>query len=241
MNINTDSHPAVNSSTGSSTTTTRSGSARIKRAGSLLLAGALAGAVAAGLPAAMAAPANAKAVTKCSSRDWRCDKSGYSEHSHRSFWQMYAGHNCTNYVAFRLIRDGAAPKIGYLHNGGDWATDARRHGIPVNDQPAVGAAAQWDSGAGGVSYSGHVAYVETVGDGWIVVAEDNYSSGPMNVRQIHVGDPEWPSNFIHFPRRTIGPAPEAQIPVTGGPAAGSGATGFDLPALFRTAAPTLAD
>lgn len=246
MNINAEFQPALMSPPAKSAAAPAGNPARpapadrhpnrLKRGGSVLLAAV----IAAGLPAAVASPAEATAVTKCSSRDWRCDQSGYAEHAHRSFWLMYSGHNCTNYVAYRLIRDGASPKIGYLHNGGDWASDARRHHIPVNDQPVVGAVAQWNPGAGGMSSSGHVAYVEKVGDGWILIAEDNYSSGPMNLRQIHVGDPEWPSNFIHFPRRTLGPAPEAQIPVADGTVAGPNATGFDLSALFRAAAPTLA-
>ena len=142
---------------------------------------------------------------KCSGRDYHCDHSGYGQHAGTSFWLMATGHNCTNYVAWRLIQDGVDPKIDYLHNGGDWADDARGHHIPVDHTPVPGAVAQWTSGAGGVSWAGHVAYVEAVGDGWIQIAEDNYSSGPMSIRVIHSTDPQWPSNFVHFPR----PAPPA--------------------------------
>lgn len=154
-------------------------------------------------PAAQAAP-----EMKCTGRDYRCDHSDYAAHSGTSYWLMATGHNCTNYVAWRLIREGVDPKIDYLHNGGDWADDARGHQIPVDHAPVPGAVAQWTSGAGGVSWAGHVAYVEAVGDGWIEIAEDNYSSGPMSIRVIHTTDREWPSNFIHFPRPTPPPAPD---------------------------------
>lgn len=184
---------------------------------------------------AAAAPAQAAAIMRCSGNDWKCDNSGYAANAHRSFWMMYAGHNCTNYVAYRLIRDGVDPNIDYMHNGGDWAEDARQHGIPVNGTPIPGAAAQWNPGAGGVSRSGHVAYVETVGDGWIDVAEDNYSSGPMSIRRIHTGDAEWPSNFVHFPRPALALS-------SGGPVAGPQGTptAFNMLDLFRSAAPKLA-
>lgn len=156
-------------------------------------------------PAAQAAQAAPELL--CSGRDYRCDTSGYEKHAGTSFWLMATGHNCTNYVAWRLIQEGVDPKIDYLHNGGDWADDAKAHNIPVNQTPVVGAVAQWTSGAGGLSWAGHVAYVQEVGDGFIVIAEDNYSSGPMSIRKIRVGDPGWPSNFVHFPRPT--PAPGA--------------------------------
>lgn len=177
-----------------------------------------------------ASPAHAEYDTRCSSRDWRCDPSGYAERSHRSFWMMVPGHNCTNYVAWRLIREGVDRKIDYLHNGGDWADDARSHNITVNHKAVVGAVAQWEPGAGGLSSAGHVAYVETVGDGWIDVAEDNYPSGPMNIRRVKAQSSEWPSNFIHFPR----PAPPEPPTPTLGPTAVP--PGWNIINLFRATA-----
>lgn len=172
-----------------------------RHSGQILGATALAAVIAVtGQSLVSAAPAQAAPEYGCTGFDYHCDQSGYAEHAETSFWNMAPGHNCTNYVAYRLIQDGMPQQTDWLHNGGDWADDARAHTVPVDDVPAVGAVAQWTSGAGGVSAAGHVAYVEQVGDGWIIVAEDNYSAGPMSTRKIQVGDPEWPSNFIHFPR-----------------------------------------
>lgn len=134
----------------------------------------------------------------CTGSDYHCDDTGYGKAANKSYWTMAAGHNCTNYVAWRLIQAGLPRNIDWLHNGADWAHDAKKHGIPVDDTPEVGAVAQWLSGAGGLSWAGHVAYVQAVDADSITIIEDNYSSGPLQIRKIHRGDPGWPSNFIHF-------------------------------------------
>ena len=33
---------------------------------------------------------------------------GYSANNDTMYWRMYAGHNCTNYVAYRLVKSGVA-------------------------------------------------------------------------------------------------------------------------------------
>lgn len=114
-----------------------------------------------------------------------------------SYWTMAAGNNCTNYVAWRLIQDGMPRNITWLHNASEWAREARAHKVPVNQRPAVGAVAQWDAGSPG-SGPGHVAYVEAIGNGWILVSEDNYASGPRHLEVFREGTPQWPSHFIHF-------------------------------------------
>lgn len=159
-----------------------------------------------GLGAALgsAAPAQAKVTTDCSGYGFKCDDTGYGKAAYQSYWTMAPGHNCTNYVAYRLIQDGMPKKITWLHNGGDWAREAKQHGVPVNKVPAVGSVAQWNHGAGGMSSSGHVAYVIAVTPNSITIAEDNYSSGPMAVRTITTNDPGYPSNFIHFTAENMG-------------------------------------
>lgn len=154
--------------------------------------------VAAGATVLPTAGAQAKVTTECTGYNFKCDDSGYNKVAHKSLWRMAPGHNCTNYVAHRLIQAGMPKKIAWLHNGGDWARDARKHGVPVNDTPAVGSVAQWNSGAGGLSSAGHVAYVIAVTESSITIAEDNYPAGPMAVRTITNNDFGWPSNFIHF-------------------------------------------
>lgn len=122
----------------------------------------------------------------------------YGAADSQSYWTMAPGNNCTNYVAWRLIQDGMSPGVTWLHNGGDWAAEARAHRFPVNHTPTAGSVAQWSAGAPSVGSAGHVAYVEAVYPNAILVTEDNYSSGPRRVRVISKSSPEWPTTFIHF-------------------------------------------
>jgi hypothetical protein len=110
---------------------------------------------------------------------------------------MYPGHNCTNYAAYRLIQNGA--NADYLKGHGnayEWGSQASAHGVAVNGTPAVGAIAWWDANSNGVSGSGHVAYVEEVGDGYIVVSEDNYG-GDFRWVKLTPGS-RYPTAFLHF-------------------------------------------
>lgn len=158
----------------------------------------------------LAAPVQAKEIEGCSSYGFECDKTGFGDAAYRSYWTMAPGHNCTNYVAWRMIQDGMSPKVSWLHNGGQWAAEARNHGFAVDDDPQPGDAAQWLGGSPNISYAGHVAYVEKVTSRSITVTEDNYSSGPLRVRTIFRGDEHWPSNFIHFNRPEPEPEPEPE-------------------------------
>ncbi len=176
---------------------------------------AIAGAIA--VPIVAAAPAEAKDRVVCTGFDFHCDKTGYGAVAEHSFWTMAGGHNCTNYVAYRLIRDGMPRRLQDMHNGTDWAHDARAHHYLVDKVPTAGSVAQWMSGSPNVSWAGHVAYVEAVGPDSITVTEDNYSSGPLRVRIITRNDPAWPSHFIHFGTPTGSAAPISS-PVPGFPA-----------------------
>lgn len=158
-----------------------------------------------GLGAALgsATPAQAKVTTQCSSSSFKCD-TAYGKVAQKSYWTMAPGHNCTNYVAYRLIQDGMPKKITWLHNAGDWAREAKQKGFLVDKNPTVGSVAQWNNGAGGMSSAGHVAYIIAVTPNSITVAEDNYSSGPMAIRTITTNDPGYPSNIIHFTPASLG-------------------------------------
>lgn len=103
---------------------------------------------------------------------------GYQGVYTTSHWYMYGGHNCTNYVAYRLQQDGIARFVRTGHgNAWEWGSEARLAGLKVDrGTPRPGDVAWWDVKAiGGL---GHVAYVESVdaAAGTFTVSEDNYSS-----------------------------------------------------------------
>ncbi len=124
---------------------------------------------------------------------------GYAALGIVSYWNQTPGHNCTNYVAYRLTHNGRLvarpPETGSAYT---WGDAARKVGVPVNDSPRVGAVAWWTAAAIGTS-SGHVAYVEEVrADGSIVLSEDNLG-GDFDWRHLTRGA-GWPSGFIHYPQ-----------------------------------------
>jgi surface antigen len=157
--------------------------------------------VAAGLPAGTAHAASSttcSGFTACLAK-LRSD-AGYGPVHTQSFWNMRPGHNCTNYIAYRLTTGGRTtarpPGTG---DAGSWAAAARAYKIPVNATPVVGAVAWWSKDAVASPYSGHVAYVEKVhADGSIDISEDN-AGGTFRWRKITKGA-GWPTSFIHYPR-----------------------------------------
>lgn len=117
-----------------------------------------------------------------------------------SYWGMSPGHNCTNYVAWRLISAGVEKPPTHPGNAADWAANADTDGYLVDDVPAVGAVAQWDAFAGGYGEDGHVAYVERVNDdGTILVSEDYWRDGtqlgPLTYRVVRADSV---SHYIHY-------------------------------------------
>jgi surface antigen len=148
----------------------------------------------------------------CSSSGYSCDDTGYQG---QSTWGFPGGHNCTNYVAWRLQHDGVGRPAGTptsLGNAMDWKANAAKLGVPVNTTPTVGAVAWWDADQGYLpgwkaSDVGHVAYVKQVKSSTdIVIVEDNYPNGPLDVREVWAGDTIWPGAFIHF-SNSSSPAP----------------------------------
>ncbi|WP_309068048.1 CHAP domain-containing protein [Microbacterium sp.] len=103
---------------------------------------------------------------------------GYDKVYKQSFWNMIAGHNCTNYVAYRMQKAGVTRFVRY-GNAYQWGAEAKRAGLTVEKgTPRVGDVAWWDRNAIGGSGLGHVAYVESVDvkAGTFTVSEDNYSA-----------------------------------------------------------------
>ena len=136
-----------------------------------------------------------------------CHEDGYSHFGYRKagkkmWWRMYAGHNCTNYVAYRLVKGGMSPERPWSGTGMAyyWGRANRRI---TDGQPMVGAVAWWKKNAGGVGSSGHVAYVERVISGRkIVVSEDSWS-GDFHWRTVTKGSGSWPTGFVHFDDRSV--------------------------------------
>lgn len=127
-----------------------------------------------------------------------CDTSGYAAVMNQMHWRMYAGHNCTNYAAYRMKRAGVPEPRILLGNARDWATNARKLGYVVDQRPAVGAIAQWSRSAN------HVAYVEAVGPGYLILSEDSYTSKVYRRYRVEATDSWFPEAFIHF--RDVGAA-----------------------------------
>jgi surface antigen len=139
-----------------------------------------------------------------------CDAGAWAaargETNEGSFWNMSPGHNCTNYVAWRLITAGVPQPRTHPGNATDWAFRAMLDSYEVNNTPAIGSVAHWDGGAAGYSADGHVAYVEKINDdGTILVSEDFWLGGsqvgPLTYRVV---DPATVSNFIHYGESATG-------------------------------------
>nr|WP_275588467.1 CHAP domain-containing protein [Microlunatus panaciterrae] len=113
---------------------------------------------------------------------------------------MYSGHNCTNYVAYRMITKGVTRSPWGLPGGSawQWRANAKKAKIKVDTVPTVGAVIQWNRYTYGGGSSGHVAYVESVSRTSIVISEDSWS-GHGAVRTIRRDSPSFTSaRFIHI-------------------------------------------
>ncbi len=150
-----------------------------------------------------------------------CDRLGYGNAGYekvykQSFWLMYGGHNCTNYVAYRMSAKGMATirVPGQDGNATNWGPMARMHGWQVNSTPSVGSVAWFSASSGLGSSAGHVAYVESIQGNMITVSEDNWQ-GDFDWRQYYIKDV---SGFIHFqhsyPVATSAAAPRNLTPAT---------------------------
>jgi surface antigen len=121
---------------------------------------------------------------------------------------MYAGDNCTNYVAYTESIFGVPTPLYDLGNAYQWVASAAAHGVLVNHTPTLGAVAVWNADMG---YSGHVAVVEAIGPNlsYIVISQQHmivadgydwvriYPDTSKNQWQ------NWPNAFIHFPSGAV--------------------------------------
>ncbi|WP_159083746.1 CHAP domain-containing protein [Nocardioides terrigena] len=155
---------------------------------------------------------------------------GYRQASSTAYWRMYAGHNCTNYVAYRLIQSGmpnARPWDG-SGNASNWGVAM----ASITDQtPTVGSVAWYKSHANPAGANGHVAIVEQViSDTEIIVSED-YWGGDFHWRRVTKSGGGWPTGFIHFNDRVVEPTTAPAI-------VGSAAVGAPLEVAAGAWTPT---
>lgn len=150
-----------------------------------------------------------------------CKAAGYPNHGYAAnytsmWWRMYAGHNCTNYVAFRMVRSGMSATRPWSGSG-----DARNWGYAlapkVNQTPTVGSIAWWSTS--------HVAYVEQVIDANTIVISEDHWGGDFDWRKIVRAGGGWPTGFIHLNDEaltatsapTISGTPKVDAPLTASP------------------------
>ena len=151
-------------------------------------------------------PAHASSTYLCTGYSG-CREDGYSHFGYRSagrhmWWQMYPGHNCTNYVAYRLVRSGMSATRPWSGSGNADNWGRVKRGI-TDGKPMVGAVAWWRRNVPGAGSSGHVAYVEKVlSPTKIVISEDSWS-GTFHWRRISKSGSGWPTGFIHFHDRKV--------------------------------------
>ena len=168
-------------------------------------------------------PAHASSTYLCTGYTG-CHEDGYSNFGYRAasrhmWWQMYPGHNCTNYVAYRLVRGGMSATRPWSGTGMAYNWGRAKSGI-TDGTPMVGAVAWWRRNVPGAGSSGHVAYVERVlSPTQIVISEDSWS-GDFHWRRISKSGTGWPTGFIHFNDRRV--AARSRPEVGGRPAVGQG-------------------
>ena len=99
--------------------------------------------------------------------------SGGQGTSNGDYGNAYAAGQCT-WWAYERRRQMGIGTPSYLGNGGDWAANAPRYGLRVDNVPQVGAALSFLPGQEGASSPwGHVAVVESVGANSITISESN--------------------------------------------------------------------
>ena len=162
---------------------------------SLALVAAL-GLASIGIAPAASAQASTCSGDTCDGGKWQLARGVANE---VSYWGMSPGHNCTNYVAWRLIENGVDQPPTNPGDAATWAERAILDGYVVDKTPQVGAVAHWGSLAGGHGVYGHVAYVEQVNtDGTILISEDFWGEeqlGPLTFSAVLASEV---SNFIHY-------------------------------------------
>jgi surface antigen len=114
---------------------------------------------------------------------------GYAANYRKSWWRMYSGHNCTNYVSYRMVMRGMSATRPWSGSG-----DARNWGVvfksKTNQTPMVGSVAWWSTN--------HVAYVQQIIDANTIIISEDHWGGDFDWRKIVRSGGGWPTGFIHL-------------------------------------------
>ncbi|MFV0433582.1 MAG: CHAP domain-containing protein [Leucobacter sp.] len=127
---------------------------------------------------------------------------GFEKVYKTSFWNMAGGHHCTNYVAYRMQKNGVKQfTVPGNSNATMWGTHAVNAGLKVDkSNPQPGDIAWWTEAQYGYTY-GHVAYVESVDAkaGTFIVSQDatgyNFSWRKFKISEV--------SGFIHVGKAKV--------------------------------------
>ncbi len=155
----------------------------------------------------VSAPAASASTAYLCSGYSRCADDGYSNAGYASrsgsmYWRMYSGHNCTNYVAYRMIQAGMSTARPWSGSGNAYNWGLAMRGI-TDQRPTVGSVAWWNRNVPGAGSVGHVAYVEKVISPTVIIVSQDSWGGDFSWKRIDKGDTGWPSGFIHFRDRNV--------------------------------------
>jgi surface antigen len=155
---------------------------------------------------------------------------GYRQASSTTYWRMFTGHNCTNYVAYRLIQSGM-PDVRPWEGSGNASNWGVAMASITDHTPIVGSVAWYKPHVTPAGANGHVAIVEQViSDTEIIVSED-YWGGDFHWRRVTKAGGGWPTGFIHFNDRVVAPTTAPAI-------VGSAAVGAPLEVATGAWTPT---
>lgn len=184
------------------------------RAARLVLASCLTVAM---MTVGLSSPASAAFTERCEGFA-DCTGKGYSNFGYEAVytkrhWDQNSGHNCTNYVAYRLAYNGRiTARVPQTGNASSWDNAVRkwkRWGAKVVKTPRKGDIAYWEGGYHGAGRQGHVAYVERVfSDGAIDVSEDNASG---DFRWIKYSGSNKPSGYLRFYKSVVSPRGQIKV------------------------------
>ncbi|MEV7395904.1 CHAP domain-containing protein [Aeromicrobium sp. NPDC092404] len=128
---------------------------------------------------------------------------GYQSRYTSSFWSQSGGHNCTNYVAWRLTHNGrVAARVPGTGSATTWKQAVLDHpgwGASFSTTPKPSTIAWWPANSGLAGPKGHVAYVQKVetigGKTYVTVSEDNEGGA---FRWVRVSGSRLPHGYLSF-------------------------------------------
>ena len=123
--------------------------------------------------------------------------SGYAKVNDEMFWSMYAGHNCTNYVAYRMVQ-GGMPNTRPWSGSGNAENWGAAMSSMTDQTPTVGSVAWYRQNVYPAGSAGHVAFVEQVISPTEIIVSQDFWNGDFSWARITKSGNGWPSGFVHF-------------------------------------------